>query len=156
MLDMASDRVTTMVLVMVLTKFYPAYLKHFIFLCGLDFASHFVLMYSSLAVGASSHKTVAKEKNFLMWVYYTVPYAMFVTCVSAEAFYCSLYMWHAFPSSPVVSLVGRTFVLWELLVYVSAPLFFVKQVVNVIQMCEAFADLAEMDMAANAKKRKNE
>lgn len=153
-LDMATDRVTTLVLTSLIgAVLLPQYLLAFTFLGVLDIFSHWVLMYKSLIFGAGSHKTMNAQQNILMRIYYTVPYAMFVTCVCAEAFYVSLFMLCSAPADWHVSipLLDRPMSFFAVTLYLSTPLFVFKQIVNVIQMVEAFADLGRYDFEQRAK-----
>eukprot|EP00300_Choanocystis_sp_HF-7_P040228 c6685_g1_i1.p1 GENE.c6685_g1_i1~~c6685_g1_i1.p1 ORF type:complete len:303 (+),score=58.37 c6685_g1_i1:113-910(+) len=153
-LDMVTDRVTTLSLTCVLGgRLMPEQLLAFTFLGVLDIASHWVLMYKSLFLGASSHKSVDSQKNLLMRIYYTWPYAMLIVCFFSEAFYVSLFMlksapndWHFVPwADGHISF----FLLW---VWLATPFFVFKQIVNVIQMFEAFADLGKRDFELRAAK----
>lgn len=71
-LDMVTDRCTTACLLVFLSSAWPRYSIVFQGLICLDFASHYVHMYTSLAMGESqSHKVVDKKKSWWLSVYYS-------------------------------------------------------------------------------------
>jgi CDP-diacylglycerol--inositol 3-phosphatidyltransferase len=75
-LDMVTDRCTTSCLLVFLSSAWPRWAIVFQGLIALDFASHYMHMFSSLVVGGSdsSHKNIANPQNWLMKVlkvYYT-------------------------------------------------------------------------------------
>lgn len=69
-LDMVTDRCTTTCLLVFLAKAIPEYAVLFQALISLDYASHYVHMYASLATGAGSHKNVTTENSRLLNFYY--------------------------------------------------------------------------------------
>uniref|UniRef100_A0A7M5WIK1 CDP-diacylglycerol--inositol 3-phosphatidyltransferase n=1 Tax=Clytia hemisphaerica TaxID=252671 RepID=A0A7M5WIK1_9CNID len=69
-LDMVTDRCSTMGLLIVLASFYPKYQFFFIFVTVLDIASHWVQVYSNLSLG-QSHKAVKESGNWFLRLYYT-------------------------------------------------------------------------------------
>jgi CDP-diacylglycerol--inositol 3-phosphatidyltransferase len=72
-LDMVTDRCTTSCLLVFLSSAFPRWAIVFQGLIALDFASHYIHMYSSLVVGGvdSSHKNVDKSQSWLLNLYYT-------------------------------------------------------------------------------------
>ncbi|VUZ48451.1 unnamed protein product [Hymenolepis diminuta] len=71
MLDMLSDRCTTMCLLFVLGTFYPRYLLLFQLSAAIDIASHWLHVHVSIQSGSSSHKTIDLDGNSLLRIYYT-------------------------------------------------------------------------------------
>jgi CDP-diacylglycerol--inositol 3-phosphatidyltransferase len=53
-----------------LTTIYPNWMPFFQFLMALDLSSHYMHMFSSLAGGATSHKTIEKKANPILRLYY--------------------------------------------------------------------------------------
>jgi CDP-diacylglycerol--inositol 3-phosphatidyltransferase len=70
-LDMVTDRCTTACLLVFLSSAFPRWAIVFQGLLSLDFASHYMHMYSSLSAGNSSHKNVDKSQSWLLNLYYT-------------------------------------------------------------------------------------
>lgn len=72
-LDMVTDRCTTSCLLVFLSSAFPRWAIVFQGLISLDFASHYLHMYATLAMGGSaeSHKNVDKSRSWLLNLYYT-------------------------------------------------------------------------------------
>jgi CDP-diacylglycerol--inositol 3-phosphatidyltransferase len=70
-LDMVTDRCTTACLLVFLSSAFPRWAILFQGLLSLDFASHYIHMYSSLSAGNTSHKNVDKRESWLLNLYYT-------------------------------------------------------------------------------------
>eukprot|EP00118_Oscarella_pearsei_P012863 m.97926 g.97926 ORF g.97926 m.97926 type:complete len:89 (+) comp36967_c1_seq7:493-759(+) len=79
---------------MVLVVFYQEYALLFQFLCALDVASHWLLMYSTLLRGESNHKTTVATSNPILRLYYTSRSVLFVMCSGNELFFAMLYLLH--------------------------------------------------------------
>jgi CDP-diacylglycerol--inositol 3-phosphatidyltransferase len=90
-LPQITDRFCTAALLGVLAHLYPTYQFVFTCLMILDVVSHWVQMYSSLAAGSSSHKSLADEWALLRF-YYTFPYALFFVCLFNETFLAFLFL----------------------------------------------------------------
>ena len=71
-LDMVTDRCTTSCLLVFLAIAQPAYAPIFQVLISLDFASHYMHMYATLAMGGKgqSHKDVSAGRSRIMNIYY--------------------------------------------------------------------------------------
>lgn len=71
-LDMLTDRVATMMLMVVLTHFWvTAWARFtFLFLISMDIVSHWAHMYASMIRGSSSHKIISDDKYAILRVYY--------------------------------------------------------------------------------------
>ncbi|POW04431.1 hypothetical protein PSHT_11258, partial [Puccinia striiformis] len=64
-------RCTTSCLLCFLSSVYPQWAIMFQSLIALDFASHYIHMYSSMVAGSKSHKTVSKKQSRILHSYYT-------------------------------------------------------------------------------------
>ncbi|KAJ8119198.1 hypothetical protein ONZ43_g3809 [Nemania bipapillata] len=102
-LDMVTDRCTTSCLLVFLSSAFPRWAIVFQGLISLDFASHYIHMYATLAMGGSaeSHKNVDKSRSWLLNLYYTNKTVLFVTCALNEVFFIALYLLSF--SSPLLS-----------------------------------------------------
>lgn len=71
-LDMVTDRCATTCLLVFLAVAQPAYAVLFQALISLDFASHYMHMYATLALGAQggSHKQVSSARSWVLNWYY--------------------------------------------------------------------------------------
>ncbi|KAJ3021705.1 CDP-diacylglycerol-inositol 3-phosphatidyltransferase [Thoreauomyces humboldtii] len=97
-LDMVTDRSTTSCLLVYLSLTFPRLTLLFQTLIALDLSSHYLQMYSSLILGAGSHKNVdPKKTSWLLRQYYTNNLVLFLVCAGNELFFISLYLlgtWH--------------------------------------------------------------
>ncbi|KAI1766844.1 CDP-alcohol phosphatidyltransferase-domain-containing protein [Hypoxylon sp. FL1150] len=102
-LDMVTDRCTTSCLLVFLSSAFPRWAIIFQGLISVDFASHYVHMYATLAMGGSdtSHKNVDKSRSWLLNLYYTNKTVLFVCCALNELFFIALYLLSF--SSPLLS-----------------------------------------------------
>ncbi|KAI1821041.1 CDP-diacylglycerol-inositol 3-phosphatidyltransferase-like protein PIS [Xylaria intraflava] len=102
-LDMVTDRCTTSCLLVFLSSAFPRWAIVFQGLISLDFASHYIHMYATLAMGGSaeSHKNVDKSRSWLLNLYYTNKTVLFLTCALNELFFIALYLLSF--SSPLLS-----------------------------------------------------
>ncbi|KAI8955176.1 CDP-diacylglycerol-inositol 3-phosphatidyltransferase-like protein PIS [Xylaria longipes] len=102
-LDMVTDRCTTSCLLVFLSSAFPRWAIVFQGLISLDFASHYIHMYATLAMGGSaeSHKNVDKSRSWLLNLYYTNRTVLFITCALNELFFIALYLLSF--SSPLLS-----------------------------------------------------
>ncbi|KAF2860214.1 phosphatidylinositol synthase [Piedraia hortae CBS 480.64] len=93
-LDMVTDRCTTTCLLVFLAAGKPAYAIYFQGLICLDVASHWILMFATLAMGGQgqSHKNVASRASWIMKVYYSNKTVLFIVCALNELFFISLYL----------------------------------------------------------------
>lgn len=71
-LDMVTDRCTTSCLLVFLSSAFPRWALLFQGLISLDFASHYMHMYATLAMGSSgqSHKKIDQSRSRLLHLYY--------------------------------------------------------------------------------------
>ncbi|KAL2155542.1 hypothetical protein VTH82DRAFT_284 [Thermothelomyces myriococcoides] len=102
-LDMVTDRCTTSCLLVFLSSAFPRWAIIFQGLIALDFASHYMHMYATLAMGGSetSHKNVDKSRSRILSLYYTNKAVLFIACTLNEAFFIALYLLSF--SSPLLS-----------------------------------------------------
>lgn len=72
-LDMVTDRCTTTCLLVFLATAKPRWSMVFQLLISLDFTSHYMHMYATLAMGGSgeSHKNVDEKRSKLLKLYYS-------------------------------------------------------------------------------------
>jgi CDP-diacylglycerol--inositol 3-phosphatidyltransferase len=94
---------------------------------------------ASLYAGKASHKQV--EGNWLLMMYYTKRPVLFLVCAISEICLISLFLM----ASPAVSHVAKVVMI------ISLPVLVLKQVLNVLQMLQAAADLTR---ASVVKKKK--
>lgn len=141
-LDMVTDRVATNALVTLLALLHPTYAVHFIALCALDLASHWFRMYASLLGGATSHKNAdAAADGALVTLYYTNRIVLGTVCLVNELFYVALYCCHW----PALAVVGVP------LAWACAPLFALKQYLNVVQLYNSCVRVAQHDADKKGK-----
>ena len=127
---------STAVLLIVLALLYPHVWGLFASLIVLDIVSHWFQMYCKLAQAISTHKG---SKNPLLNFYYTFPYALLVFCVGNEAFFIALY---------IISFnnIGSTMIwICYTVLYITGPICFGKQFMNVVQLMDACGEIVEMD-----------
>ena len=72
-LDMVTDRCTTSCLLVFLASAFPRWSLVFQLLISIDFASHYMHMYATLAMGGSSqsHKKIEKGRSWVLTMYYS-------------------------------------------------------------------------------------
>ncbi|KAI0843688.1 CDP-alcohol phosphatidyltransferase-domain-containing protein [Hypoxylon sp. FL0890] len=102
-LDMVTDRCTTSCLLVFLSSAFPRWAIVFQGLISIDFASHYMHMYATLAMAGSdtSHKNVDKSRSWLLNLYYTNKTVLFLCCALNELFFIALYLLSF--SSPLLS-----------------------------------------------------
>ncbi|KAL4250437.1 CDP-diacylglycerol--inositol 3-phosphatidyltransferase [Abortiporus biennis] len=159
-LDMVTDRCTTSSLLCYLSSVYPEYTLAFQLLVTLDFSSHYMHMYSSLVTGSRSHKTVKSDVSRILSLYYS-PTALFIICAGNEMFFVALYLmkWVHSPLSATFDFVPAIFagMSWaEAMACVCAPICFLKNVINFVQLWKASKILVGVDLAERAKAREEE
>ncbi|KAI2464299.1 CDP-alcohol phosphatidyltransferase-domain-containing protein [Annulohypoxylon bovei var. microspora] len=102
-LDMVTDRCTTSCLLVFLSSAFPRWAIIFQGLISIDFASHYMHMYATLAMSGSnsSHKNVDKSRSWLLNLYYTNKTVLFLCCALNEIFFIAIYLLSF--SSPLLS-----------------------------------------------------
>lgn len=158
-LDMITDRCATCGLLFVLacqniTAFGSLYKIGFLFLLILDISSHWVQMYSTIAIGSiqQHHKSIDgnKDKNIIVQWYYKYYWFFGYLCVGAELTYVLLYAKLQFEYEQQQQQSISQF--W-LLVYrfsvalliVCIPGMIAKQIVNVAQLLSSCYAIAKYD-----------
>lgn len=93
-LDMVTDRCTTSCLLVFLSSAFPRWAIIFQGLISLDFASHYMHMYTTLVMGGAeqSHKDVDKTRSWVLNLYYTNKTFLFICCALNETFFIALYL----------------------------------------------------------------
>ncbi|CDK25704.1 unnamed protein product [Kuraishia capsulata CBS 1993] len=149
-LDMVTDRCSTTSLICFLSVIYPTYYILWQLLVSLDLSSHYMHMYAALSTGSTSHKNIDQSQNVLLRLYYTKKSVLFTVCMFNELFYMALYLsYYDFMLVP-----GLAITFPQLLAYVSLPVWFFKQVTNVIQLAGAAYTLAEIDIKEKSQSKK--
>ncbi|KAJ3186544.1 CDP-diacylglycerol-inositol 3-phosphatidyltransferase [Gaertneriomyces sp. JEL0708] len=164
-LDMVTDRSTTACLLVYLARQFPQFTLLFQSLIALDLSSHYLQMYSSLALGQGSHKNVdPKKTSWLLRQYYTNNKVLFSICAGNELFFIALYLvgqWHvddkgaqlAWPAGSWIPAVHGEYPLGYIvcisLAALMFPIFAIKQFLNVVQMVGASRNLARLDKLTN-------
>ncbi|XP_070587286.1 CDP-diacylglycerol--inositol 3-phosphatidyltransferase-like isoform X2 [Erythrolamprus reginae] len=92
MLDMLTDRCTTMCLLVNLAMLYPESALWFQLSMSLDVASHWLHLHSTVVKGGESHKSIDLTGNRILRVYYNSRPVLFIMCAGNELFYCMLYL----------------------------------------------------------------
>lgn len=169
---------------MVLSQFYPQYSWFFLGLVALDIMSHFarvyryfflfnsifsfVIFHSSLASGATSHKSVGENQSWLMRIYYTNRLVLGFLCFGNEGFFIMLYMLHFWggPMIPVGSWAaellqsanGQVELVRAVVWLFFFPIMAVKQFINFVQLQQSCLDIValdELEMKISKQKRTN-
>ncbi|KAF2155262.1 CDP-diacylglycerol--inositol 3-phosphatidyltransferase [Myriangium duriaei CBS 260.36] len=173
-LDMVTDRCTTACLLVFLAMAMPGYALMWQGLISLDFASHYMHMYATLATsgkGGGSHKNVSAGRSRTLNFYYK-KWVLFTVCFMNEAFFVALYL-TCFSAPADGSLgvgaaerfsaaamerarAGKIDDEWPwVVVRVMAPGMMFKQFVNVLQLVKASQWLAEGDRRERRKAKLN-
>lgn len=148
-LDMLTDRMTTLCLCLVLSHLYVSMWGFFMFLIVLDVTSHWFQMYTKLSQGAVSHK--GSGTSPVLAFYYSFPFLLIFCCLN-EVFLVALYVrshveqldWAATPIGGMM--------LVDLTLYTCLPFFLFKQFANVIQLADAVGGLLALDDHEKAQK----
>ncbi|MBW00036.1 CDP-diacylglycerol--inositol 3-phosphatidyltransferase, partial [Eschrichtius robustus] len=142
MLDMLTDRCSTMCLLVNLALLYPRATLLFQLSMSLDVASHWLHLHSE------SHKMIDLSGNRVLRIYYTSRPALFTLCAGNELFYCLLYLF-SFSEGPSVGSVG----LFRMGLWITAPVALLKSLISVIHLITAARNMAALDAADRAKKK---
>ena len=143
LLDMVTDRCSTVGLLLVLSHRYPQYTLGCHFFIWLDIFSHWAHMLATLKAGNQSHKIV-KDGPWLLRYYYATKWFMVLLIFGAEGWPCTMYMLSFDYLLPPYYLLPL-----KLLKYVLLPLFMLKHIVNVIQFFHAANSLDEIGEKKN-------
>nr|XP_032836887.1 CDP-diacylglycerol--inositol 3-phosphatidyltransferase [Petromyzon marinus] len=148
MLDMLTDRCTTMCLLVNLSLLYPRCALLFQLSMAIDVSSHWMHLHSSILQGAVSHKSLGLASNPILHLYYNSRPVLFVMCAGNELFYCLLYLYQ-YSSGPSVLGVGAV----PLLLLVTAPVCLLKTLISCVHLVSASAHIAALD--AEERKRRS-
>mmetsp|Transcript_19411 Transcript_19411/g.49761 ORF Transcript_19411/g.49761 Transcript_19411/m.49761 type:complete len:249 (-) Transcript_19411:73-819(-) len=171
-LDMITDRASTLGLYIVLGHLYYKHMAWFACLAGLDLCSHFTQMYQSLVSGSNSHKKIEKSRSWLLQLYYHDRRVLFIICFFQELYLLALYALHHFAkgreplfhlSLPWKSSIEHAlftlgipselgFTPLHVVAAVAFIPFVTKQVINLIQWLGAAEELAKLDAEERAQK----
>ena len=134
MLDMVTDRCSTVGLLMTISNRYPNLTIYCHIFIWLDIFSHWCHMLASLRAGAGSHKNVKTGPKLLQY-YYKTKWFMVLLIFGAEGLPLALYFnsWE-FKCQCVTTLI-------HIIILACAPLFFMKHFINVIQFVNASLSL---------------
>ncbi|KAE8396507.1 hypothetical protein BDV23DRAFT_142889 [Aspergillus alliaceus] len=93
-LDMITDRCTTTCLLVFLASAFPRWSIVFQGLISLDYSSHYVHMYATLAMGGNrqSHKQIDESRPWVLRTYYSNTKVLFTVCLLNELFFIALYL----------------------------------------------------------------
>ena len=126
MLDMVTDRCSTVGLLLVLSQRE----KKYTILCHLfiwiDIFSHWTHTLASIQSGASSHKEI-KKGPWLLEFYYKVKLFMVFLIIGAEGYPLSLYLLSFKSLNHIIKIILKN------LNYFLLPLFLTKHYINIIQ-----------------------
>ncbi|KAI9510852.1 phosphatidylinositol synthase [Russula earlei] len=149
-----TSKCTTSCLLCYLSSAYPTYALFFQFLISLDFASHYMHMYSSLVTGSRSHKLVTSDVSRILWYYYNDSRTLFLMCAGNELFFVSLYLMKWVKTPIGLTHPSLTSLTWpEAIALVSFWVFLAKNVINFVQLWKASKILVGVDLAERAKAR---
>jgi len=154
-LDMVIDRAATAALLTVLAGSFSRYRLVFAGLVALDVGSHWMHVAGcQLAPTKMHHKSdeTLKNRNVLIRLYYGVYPFFGYCCVGTEVFYMLLLALAYAPAAGVTVVAGFKITLVDIALYVCFPACVIKNTVNVMQLCSAVVNLAELDVIdADAK-----
>lgn len=127
-LDMLTDRVSTMCLLMTLGHLYSSYFFFIQILLAIDIVSHWLHFFSANLQGKTSHKA-SNGMSYLMRLYYENKTVLTSVCAMEQIFYCSL-----------VFIKQEGHLSWPLLNWLtiaSIPAILFKNYINLLQIYEA-------------------
>lgn len=147
MLDMLTDRCSTLGLIMALGMLYP---KCF-FLCQcyavLDIASHWLHL-TAANIAGTSHKQIDLSQNPFLYYYYQNRIVLFSMCAGNEIFFSVSYLLY-FSSGPMISGLSIFTILW----YITAPVMVIKSVISLIQLVAAAKNVVSVDVVEHSRAR---
>jgi CDP-diacylglycerol--inositol 3-phosphatidyltransferase len=146
MLDMVLDRVSTTALLVILSRFYPAYTRWIIVIMLLDVVSHFTHVYSSLLYGKRTHKAISYNQHWILKLYYNHKSILSTLCIGSEVYLLYLYIQHFEVHSSFIFCL-QPFVR-SLVYYLLGMLFIFKQITNIVQLLQAIKDIVKLDSEA--------
>lgn len=138
-LDMLTDRVSTMFLLMTLGHLYSNYFFVLQVLLAIDIVSHWLHFFSANIQGKTSHKNQDGETSLLMRLYYENKIILTSVCAMEQVFYCSLLVLRYEYEHLSIYLLG--------FLVICAPALIFKNVINIIQISGACRVMASIDQA---------
>lgn len=138
LLDMLTDRVSSMCLLMTLGLIYQKFFFLFMFLLSLDIVSHWLHSYSALLKGKSSHKVPDVKTNFLIRIYYGSKFTLTLVCFMEQLCYLSLVALFYETADERSNIILA-------LLYLSTPVTLFKNIVNLLQINEATKVVLQME-----------
>lgn len=117
-----------------------------------SFYFFFKIPVSSLLGGSESHKAIKKDGNIVLRLYYTSRAVLFWVCALNELFYILLYCLY-YGTFTKVQVGKRVYNLTRILLATSAPIWALKQIINVIQLIGAAKHLASLDVKTTASRK---
>jgi len=148
-LDMVTDRCCTTALLVVLSRMYPNHTNLFILIIAVDLSSHYAHLCVSVTKGATSHKDVDKNTNIFLRLYYGSRVVLFTLCAANEAIFLFPYAMNFGPEAFGLGFDTKTIAYYAF--FAALPLGALKQFMNLVQMVNAFAELAAMDRHARGE-----
>lgn len=139
MLDMLTDRVSTMCLLMTLGHLYKEYFFIFQLLLIIDIVSHWLHFFTASLEGKKSHKISDKRTNPLMRIYYENKIMLTTVCAMEQLFYCSMLVYYHERNNYSLSpyLLGS--------IIISSPFILFKNYVNLLQALGACRSVAAIE-----------
>eukprot|EP00536_Pseudo-nitzschia_multiseries_P009198 jgi/Psemu1/200187/e_gw1.252.4.1 len=147
LLDMVTDRCSTLGLLFVLAIDYEEVIFRLIFLslCLLDISSHWCQMYSTLCSGKHHKSEDGNEgRHFLVRWFYKYYFFFGYLCVGAEFTYILAYVIQFTDNHWMHPILNAG-------LYAAVPGCFLKQLVNVMQLASACYAVAEKDAETKNK-----
>lgn len=138
-LDMLTDRVSTMGILMTLGHLYVDYFFVFQMLLVIDIVSHWVHFFSASLQGKVSHKISDRQTNPLMRLYYESKLVLTTVCAIEQIFYCSLLVYYHEQDNAELA----TYLLWPIII--GAPVIMFKNYINLLQTIGACRSLGAID-----------
>jgi len=140
MLDMLTDRCSTLGLVMALGLLYKDWFFFFQCYAVLDIASHWLHLTASHYTGSTSHKTIDLSSNPILYYYYQNRTVLFSMCAGNELFFAALYLLY-FSEGPNFGGYG----FFRSVVICCAPVMVLKSVISVVQLLAAAKNIVIVD-----------
>lgn len=139
MLDMLTDRISTMCLLVTLSHLYSGYFQIILLLLSIDITSHWLHFFAAKLRGAESHKYSPDiDMNSMMKLYYGNKLVLTSVCGSEQIFYGSALMAHFEPNSYFIYIAS-----------VCLPGLIFKNWINLLQIYHSSKSIASLDESAH-------
>lgn len=149
LLDMLTDRMSTAVLLVVLSHCYPDQWGFWAFLIVLDIVSHWYQMHSANICGRTTHK---ENNNVLLKFYYSFPYLL-ICCAGNEIFLVGMYLRTQTLPAWINPIIAADNDLLTCILFVCAPIFGFKQLMNFVQLYDAAKNVLALDLKEMQEKK---